>query len=263
MKKLILLASLALILTGCASGETESKTESSESSAETTAASVTNEAEEEVSAEEESAVEESAAEEEKKAEYNSSITYTCENAADDAQLDTIADVLDKRFDSMFSEQEHYIEKDYANKEIKLEFDNTEGMEDFVEISPLENKVEFIKGEEKSGEVVLTNNNIKSCENRQYMDYSDDSTYWVIAMEFDEEGTQIFADATMELSENKNAISIWLDDELLAAPTVIESIMDGKCQISGDYDEERSAELAKKIAMKPLPFDIAVKGSELN
>ena len=137
------------------------------------------------------------------------------------------------------------------------------MEDFVEISPLENKVEFIKGEEKSGEVVHTNNNIKSCENRQYMDYSDDSTYWVIAMEFDEEGTQIFADATTEMSGKNIPITIWLNDEIISAPMVNEPITDGKCQISGDFDEEKATDLAEKIAMKPLPFDITVKESELN
>ena len=259
MKKLIILASLALILTGCANGKTESKKESSESSAETTAASVTNEA-----VEEESAVEEA-----EKVEYNSSITYSCEKAADDAQLDTIADVLDKRFDSMFSEQEHNIEKDYANKEIKLKFDNTDGMENFVKLSPLENKVEFIKGKDRSGEVVLTNENIKECINSFFVDPSTGLDVWIVSLIFDDEGTQIFADVTTELAEknhteeNKIPISIWLDDELLVTARVNESIMDGHCQIEGDYDEESSAELAKKMAMKPLPFDITVKESELN
>ncbi|WP_024858073.1 SecDF P1 head subdomain-containing protein [Ruminococcus albus] len=239
MKKLILAVCLVMCLAGCGNNSTEDKAKDSKASAE-------------------SAV--SSAEESK---FDSHITYTCEKAADDAELDKVADALDARYSQAFSESEHTIKKDYENKEIRLEFDNTEGTEDFAETSNLANIVKFIKGEDKSGEVILTNENIESCEKQMYVYAGDGSERWVVTIQFDDEGKQLFADATTELSEKKMPISVWLNDEMISAPMVNEPIMDGKCQISGDFDEEKATELADKIAMKPLPFDITVKESELN
>ena len=239
MKKLVFAVCLVMCLAGCANNSTEEKAKDSKASAE-------------------SAV--SSAEESK---FNSHITYTCEKAADDPELDKVADARDARYSQAFNESEHTIKKDYENKEIRLEFDNTEGTEDFAETSNLANIVKFIKGEDKSGEVILTNENIESCEKQIYVDAGDGSERWGVTIQFDDEGKQLFADATTELSEKKMPISVWLNDEMISAPNVNEPILDGKCQISGDFDEEKATDLAEKIAMKPLPFDITVKECELN
>ena len=137
------------------------------------------------------------------------------------------------------------------------------MEDFAETSTLANIVKFKKGEDKSGEIVLTNENIESCEKQMYVYAGDGSERWVVTIQFDDEGKQLFADATTELSEKKMPISVWLNDEMISAPNVNEPIVDGKCQISGDFDEEKATDLAEKIAMKPLPFDITLEKYELN
>ena len=239
MKKIVLAVCLVMCLAGCGNNSTEDKAKDSKASAE-------------------SAV--SSAEESK---FDSHITYTCEKAADDAELDKVADALDARYSQAFSESEHTIKKDYENKEIRLEFDNTEGTEDFAETSNLANIVKFIKGEDKSGEVILTNDNVEQCVNQVYVDPNTGLDNYVVSIEFDDEGKQLFADATTELSEKKMPISVWLNGEKIASPNVNEPITDGKCQISGDFDEEKATDLADKIAMKPLPFDITVKESELN
>ena len=136
MKKLVFAVCLVMCLAGCGNNSTEDKAKDSKASAE-------------------SAV--SSAEESK---FDSHITYTCEKAADDAELDKVADALDARYSQAFSESEHTIKKDYENKEIRLEFDNTEGTEDFVETSTLANIVKFVKGKDKTGEVILSLSSIQ-------------------------------------------------------------------------------------------------------
>ena len=239
MKKLILAVCLVMCLAGCGNNSTEDKAKDSKASAESAVTS---------------------AEESK---FNSYILYSCANAADDAELDKIGDALDSRYSKAFEGSNHEIEKNYEKKEIKLDFDYAEGVEDFAETSTLANIVKFKKGEDKSGEIVLTNENIESCEKQIYVDAGDGSEHWVISIQFDDEGKQLFADATTELSEKKMPISVWLNDEMISAPNVNEPIVDGKCQISGDFDEEKATELAEKIAMKPLPFDITLEKYELN
>ena len=239
MKKLVLAVCLVMCLAGCGNNSTEDKAKDSKASAESAVTS---------------------AEESK---FNSYILYSCANAADDAELDKIGDALDSRFSKAFEGSNHEIEKNYEKKEIKLDFDYAEGVEDFAETSTLANKVEFIKGEDKSGEVILTNDNVEQCVNQVYVDPDTSLDNYVVSIEFDDEGKQLFADATTELSEKKMPISVWLNGEKIASPNVNEPIVDGKCQISGDFDEEKATELAEKIAMKPLPFDITLEKYELN
>jgi hypothetical protein len=228
-----------MCLAGCANNSTDEKAKDSKASAE-------------------SAV--SSAEDSK---YGSYILYSCANAADDAELDKIGYALDSRFSKAFEGSDHEIEKNYEKKEIKLDFKYAEGVEEFAETSTIANKVEFIKGEDKSGEVILTNDNVEQCVNQVLVDPDTGVENYVVSIEFDDEGRQLFADATTELSEKKMPISVWLNDEMISAPMVNEPIVDGKCQISGDFDEEKAAELAEKIAMKPLPCDITLEKYELN
>lgn len=235
MKKLVLAVCLVMCLAGCADNSAkDSKSSAAESS---------------VSSAEES-------------RFNSHITYTCDKAADNAELDNIGDVLESRYSQTFDNSDHTIIKDYEKKKIKLEFDYAEGAEEFAEISALENKVEFIKGDDKSGEVILTNENIDKCEQRLSADIYG-TERWEVALQFDDESKQIFADVTEELAANGMSLSIWLNDKRISAPVVNECVTDGNCVISGDLDEESSAALAKQIAMKPLPFDITLEEYELD
>lgn len=57
-----------------------------------------------------------------------------------------------------------------------------------------------------------------------------ATEYVVALEFDEEGKEAFAEATERLTGE--IISIWMDDVMISNPTVNEAIPDGKCTISG-------------------------------
>jgi preprotein translocase subunit SecD len=81
----------------------------------------------------------------------------------------------------------------------------------------------------------------------------------VTFELDDEGTKAFADATAQYINRE--ISIYLDDELISAPTVQSVIPDGKGQISlGDLSVDESYEAAANLAMLiqsgALPLDIS-------
>ncbi len=79
--------------------------------------------------------------------------------------------------------------------------------------------------------------------------------YVVSLEFTDAGTQKFADATKKYLND--TISIWMDDEMLSAPTVNAEIKDGKAQITGDFDSEKATALANKINAGALPFKLDV------
>ncbi len=77
--------------------------------------------------------------------------------------------------------------------------------------------------------------------------------YVVSLEFNDEGTKLFEDATTTYLNQ--TISIWMDDVMLSAPTVNEAISGGKAQISGSFTAEEATALATKINAGALPFKL--------
>lgn len=75
----------------------------------------------------------------------------------------------------------------------------------------------------------------------------------ISLEMNESGTSKFADATSKYLSQ--AISINMDDELLASPTVQSTITDGKASITGGYTAESAKRLAGLINSGALPVTV--------
>ncbi|MDR0913555.1 MAG: SecD/SecF family protein translocase subunit, partial [Oscillospiraceae bacterium] len=68
-----------------------------------------------------------------------------------------------------------------------------------------------------------------------------------------EGAATFADITSQYQGQ--TVSIWMDDEMLSAPTVNDVISDGKATISGDFTAEEATTLANQIKSGALPFTL--------
>ncbi|MCH5201710.1 MAG: protein translocase subunit SecD [Oscillospiraceae bacterium] len=75
--------------------------------------------------------------------------------------------------------------------------------------------------------------------------------FVVNLELTSEGAKTFAEITEKY--NGQIVSIWMDDEMLSAPTIKNVITDGKAVISGNFDAESSATLANQIEGGALPF----------
>jgi len=76
---------------------------------------------------------------------------------------------------------------------------------------------------------------------------------VIAIEFDAEGAKIFAEATKR--NLQKPLAIFLDQQLLSAPTVQDEIKDGKAVISGSFTIQEAKNLAIQLNAGALPVPI--------
>lgn len=75
----------------------------------------------------------------------------------------------------------------------------------------------------------------------------------VSLEFTEEGTEKFAEATKQ--QIGKQMSIWMDDVMISAPTVNQTITDGKASITGDFTVAEASDLANKINAGALPFKL--------
>jgi preprotein translocase subunit SecD len=75
----------------------------------------------------------------------------------------------------------------------------------------------------------------------------------VLLEFNPEGTKIFADATKEFLNKR--LAIFLDDEILMAPNIKVVIPDGNAVISGGFDNKSAKELAVQLNAGALPLSI--------
>ncbi len=76
---------------------------------------------------------------------------------------------------------------------------------------------------------------------------------VVSIQFDAEGTKLFADLTKKNMGKQ--IAIFLDGQIISAPTVQAEITDGKAIISGNFTIDSAKALAKRLNEGALPVPI--------
>lgn len=87
----------------------------------------------------------------------------------------------------------------------------------------------------------------------YAAYDSSSQEYLVSLEFTTEGSVKFAEATASLIGE--AISIYLDDELISAPTVQSAITGGTAQITGGFTYDTANALAIQIQGGALTVDL--------
>jgi preprotein translocase subunit SecD len=80
-----------------------------------------------------------------------------------------------------------------------------------------------------------------------------SSQVVVRLQFDGEGTELFAKLTQE--NLGKPIGIFLDDQLLSAPTVQNAITNGEAVITGNFTPELAKDLATNLNSGALPVPI--------
>lgn len=108
---------------------------------------------------------------------------------------------------------------------------------------------------KSKEVVLTGKEVKKASVGR-----DQDGKFMISLEFNDKGTNAFAEATKELQPKQGIIYIFVNRNLLTSPRVQAVIPDGKAQITGDYTYESANELALRIQSGSLPLKLELSES---
>lgn len=88
--------------------------------------------------------------------------------------------------------------------------------------------------------------------------------WVVTIDFDDEGTEEFADVTTRLvglTGVRNQFAVVLDGRVITAPQTISAITDGNPQITGQFTQETSQTLANQLKFGALPIGFEVQSSE--
>ncbi len=83
---------------------------------------------------------------------------------------------------------------------------------------------------------------------------DQTTYKpLVSLQFNADGAKIFEELTAR--NVGKPLAIYIDDQLISAPTVQEAISGGKAQISGSFTADYAKELARNLSAGALPVPI--------
>ncbi|MBQ9898907.1 MAG: SecD/SecF family protein translocase subunit [Ruminococcus sp.] len=104
----------------------------------------------------------------------------------------------------------------------------------------------------TGEIILQGADVTNAK-AAYIPNDDGDLEWVVALTLSAEGQSKFTEATSRLAGTGTAISIWMDNTMISAPTVSKAITGNEAQITGNFDNESAKKLADQINSGALPF----------
>lgn len=182
--------------------------------------------------------------------------------ADETQMQDVKGILDSRLVAQ-NITDYEVYPDYEHDRITIRFPWKSEEKDYdpdAAISELASTSEltFRGGTESTGETLLTGKDVK----RAYASYqqTDNSRQYVVGLEFNDEGKEKFKEATTNYVGQQ--ISIWMDDEMISAPSVNEAIDSGSAIITsgqtGGFTSKEATDLANKINAGALPFKLVIE-----
>ncbi len=192
--------------------------------------------------------------------------------ADENQLDAATAIIKARLSSLgITDNEVYSDNDSDRIIVRFpwqvgetDFDPESAVKELGEMAELT----FRKGKDydtdeegnitPTGEIVLTGSDISKAEPQYYQASQNSEPQWVVSLELNESGVASFTNATRELAGTGECISIWMDDEMISAPTVNSVITDSSAIIEGNFTASSSKDLADKINGGALPFKMETK-----
>lgn len=110
-------------------------------------------------------------------------------------------------------------------------------------------------QDMEGNVLITGDKVKNAKMNMGAMNEGEVAQPYVSLEFNEEGTQLFADATA--ANLGKQIAIVLDNSTVSAPTVNSEIRDGNAMITGSFTKEEAENLAALIRAGSLPFNLKV------
>lgn len=133
----------------------------------------------------------------------------------------------------------------GERRIRIELPGIEDQAQAMEIIGRTAQLTFVSPE---GEVLLTGANLKTAYFNRGQ-YSEP----IVALEFDDEGAEKFAEATEKYLHQP--ILIFLDEDLVSAPTVQNVIEDGNAVITGIPTAEEAGNIALLLRSGALPIEL--------
>lgn len=129
-----------------------------------------------------------------------------------------------------------------------------GINDDGMVFPQYQLTKSIEELQADGSIVLTGTEVEGARATSQED-SMGNRENVVALSFNEEGKQAFAEATTKAYENGESIAIYYDGELVSVPNVISAITDGNAVITGQSTAEEAAQLASTIRIGGLKLEL--------
>lgn len=185
--------------------------------------------------------------------------------AEDAEDADVSDITDEQLDSaksiietrMVSQgiTDYELYSDNNSKRIIVRFPWKENDEDFDPVKAVDElaATAHLSFRNPDGEEVMNGSAVKSASAR--VSTESGKNEYMVQLELNDEGKQLFADITEQYLQQ--AISIYMDETLLSAPTVQAHITDGSAQITGNFTAEEAQTLANQINGGALPFTLKV------
>lgn len=136
--------------------------------------------------------------------------------------------------------------------VRVEIPGIDDVETAVEELGKTAQLEFI---DENGNVLLTGADVKKASREVGDAGSNGQSEPYIALEFTEEGKELFAEATK--NNLGKMIAIVMDGEVVSAPMVNSVITDGRASITGGFTNEEAQETAARINEGSLPFNLTV------
>ncbi len=168
----------------------------------------------------------------------------------DAEMQAAISLLQGRLDwNGWTEAEVAREGD---KRIRVQIPGVEDAEEAIQQIGQTAQLSFV---DESGNVLLTGDMVKDASKQVGATDANSPSQPYVALEFNEEGTERFAEATA--ANIGKPIYIVMDTEVISAPTVQAAITDGQAIISGNFTGEEAEQLASLIRAGSLPFNLNV------
>lgn len=168
----------------------------------------------------------------------------------DRMIDQTISIFNHRINSLGLTEPIIVRE--GDKRIRVELPGVENAQEAIDMIGKTAQLRFVTYD---GEEVLTGGNVKKAE------VTIEEGWPGVSLEFDNEGTRKFADATSRLveeyspNEEGRIIFIMLDEEIISYPSVNDKILAGRARISGNYTVESASYLASLIRGGALPVNL--------
>ena len=164
------------------------------------------------------------------------------------KMDSTVAAIKKRVDSM-GVSEAQVSKQGEDR-IRVSIPSVQDQQQALDMIGKTAQLEFVGPD---GEVILTGKDVVDSKAVQQKS-SSGLEEAVVTLKFNDEGTQLFADATQKYLNQQ--ISIKLDDEVISSPKVNVAITNGVAVIAGMADMEEAGNLAELIRGGALPVKLS-------
>lgn len=185
------------------------------------------------------------------------VRLEAQGPATDRDIEQVIAIMRSRVDSL-GVAEPIIQKEGSNR-IVIELPGLENPEEAIEIIGKTAQLEFRLVD---GTVILTGKDLVDAKEAKNTQTGED----IVTLKFGAEGTKKFAEITQEMvdkyeyGDERRIIAMFLDDQLLQAPFVKESIPSGEAVITGykDLQDAHNMALLLKSGALPVPVELVEK-----